>query len=72
MSDTDVQAFSSHADAISYTLYAEVNHFQANRQQEFKIMMQNLLDEQIDFHRRVSFVSYLQVVMYHLCLDSLV
>ncbi|KAF6041499.1 hypothetical protein EB796_000178 [Bugula neritina] len=54
MSDTDVQAFSSHADAISYTLYAEVNHFQANRQQEFKIMMQNLLDEQIDFHRRIT------------------
>ena len=54
MTESDVQAFTSHADAISFSLYAEINHFQANRQQEFKIMMQNLLTEQIDFHKRVS------------------
>lgn len=54
MTETDVQAFISHADAISYSLYAEISHFQANRQQEFKIMMQNLLTEQIDFYKRVS------------------
>lgn len=53
MSESDVQAFTSHADAISFSLYAEINHFQANRQQEFKIMMQNLLSEQIDFYKRV-------------------
>ena len=53
MSESDVQAFTSHGDAISYSLYAEINHFQANRQQEFKIMMQNLLAEQIDFYKRV-------------------
>ncbi|XP_067938991.1 sorting nexin-18-like [Watersipora subatra] len=54
ITESDVQAFTSHADAISFSLYAEINHFQSNRQQEFKIMMQNLLAEQINFHQRIT------------------
>lgn len=53
MMEGEVQAITSHAEAISYSLYAEVNHFQSNRQQEFKIMMQRFLTDQIDFYRRV-------------------
>lgn len=56
MTESEVDAFTNHADAISYSLYAEINHFQVNRQQEFKIMMQKLLEEQIEFHRRVSYI----------------
>jgi len=52
--ESEVQAVTSHADAIFYSLYAEMNHFHVNREREYKIMMQNFLDQQIDFYRRVS------------------
>lgn len=57
MMEGDAQAITSHAEAISYSLYAEINHFQANRQQEFKIMMQNFLEQQIEFYQRVRVVA---------------
>ena len=55
MSESDIQAISNHGDVISYSVYAEINHFNANRNKDFKAMMQGFLAKQIEFHKKVSF-----------------
>lgn len=54
MSESDVSNVLGRADTISYGTMAEINHFQEQRVDDFKSMMQKYLQEQINFYKNVS------------------
>ena len=53
MSEHEVQAVVNKADIITYGTMAQMSHFQAERVQDYKAMMQKYLREQISFYKNV-------------------
>ena len=58
MTEAEIESVESRADVITYTVLAEMNHFQEHRVIDFRSYMQHYLQEQIAFYRQV--VSYTQ------------
>ncbi|XP_021353279.1 sorting nexin lst-4-like isoform X2 [Mizuhopecten yessoensis] len=54
MSESDVQKVVNKADIITYGTMAQMSHFQAERVQDYKAMMQKYLKEQIQFYRNIT------------------
>jgi len=53
MTEVEIEAVESRADVITYTVLAEMNHFQEHRVIDFRNYMQQYLQEQIAFYRQV-------------------
>jgi LDH2 family malate/lactate/ureidoglycolate dehydrogenase len=53
-SESEVTAMQSRADVATYTILAEMNHFQEHRVIDFKEYMENYLKGQIAFYQQVS------------------
>lgn len=54
MSESDVQKVVNKADIITYGTMAQMSHFQQERVQDYKVMMQNYLKEQITFYKNIT------------------
>lgn len=54
MSEHEVQAVVNKADIISYGTMAQMSHFQAERVQDYKTLMQKYLREQIRFYKNIT------------------
>lgn len=52
-SESEVQMVQGRADVITYTVLAEMNHFQMQRVVDFKRYMQGFLSGQIQFYDEV-------------------
>lgn len=53
LSRQDVNRVQGRANVITFTLLAEMHHFQENRISDFSRIMQNYLEAQIDFYKQV-------------------
>ncbi|XP_022246256.1 sorting nexin lst-4-like isoform X1 [Limulus polyphemus] len=58
LSAEEAQSINKRTDVVSYAALAEISHFQSERIEDFKYMMQNFLSAQISFYQTV--VSKLQ------------
>ncbi len=58
MSEPDAQAVQGRVDVISYSVQAEISHFNQHRVNDFKVMMQNYLQGQISFYQNVSLFAF--------------
>ncbi|XP_076346979.1 sorting nexin lst-4-like isoform X3 [Tachypleus tridentatus] len=58
LSAEEAQSIYKRTDVVSYAALAEISHFQSERVEDFKYMMQNFLSAQISFYQEV--VSKLQ------------
>lgn len=54
MSESEVNNVLARADTISYGTLAEITHFQEQRVDDFKSMMQKYLQEQINFYKNLT------------------
>lgn len=54
LTDDELRKVMARASTISYGTLAEMNHFQAERTKDFKLMMQMYLQSQIKFYKNVS------------------
>ncbi|XP_013380502.1 sorting nexin lst-4 isoform X2 [Lingula anatina] len=54
MSESDYQAVVQRGDIVSYSVLAEINHFQHERAVDYKMMFQNYLKAQIEFHKKIT------------------
>jgi sorting nexin-9/18/33 len=54
MTESDLQSVQSRADVITYTVLAEMQHFQKHRVADFKTYVTNYLQGQINFYKAVS------------------
>ncbi len=52
--ENEAQAVQGRLDVIAYASLAEINHFNQHRVGDFKIMMQNYLQQQITHYQNVS------------------
>jgi sorting nexin-9/18/33 len=50
-----MEAVERRADVITYSVLAEMEHFQKQRVVDFRSYMQRYLEEQIAFYRQVSY-----------------
>jgi WASP-binding domain of Sorting nexin protein len=55
MTESDLQSLQNRADVITYTVLAEMQHFQQYRVGDFKKYMTSYLQGQIDFYKAVCF-----------------
>lgn len=58
LSQENVVAIARRTDIISYAVLSEISHFQQEQVGEFKSMVQNFLQEQVNFYLKVSIYSY--------------
>ena len=58
ISEQEVMNVQHRVDTVSYGTLAEMNHFQRERVQDFKLMMQLYLRSQIQFYQDVSISIY--------------
>ena len=56
LSDSEAQAVQGRVDVISYSVNAEINHFNQHRVGDYKVMMQKYLQGQISFYQNVSII----------------
>lgn len=54
LTEAEIETVESRADVITYTVLAEMEHFQQNRIVDFQVYMQRYLHGQIAFYRQVS------------------
>lgn len=50
----EAESIKGRADVVSYTMMAEINHFQRQRVYDYKMMMKDYLVEQIKFYESVT------------------
>jgi len=55
LTEAEIETVESRADVITYTVLAEMEHFQRNRVLDFEVYMQRYLHGQIAFYRQVYF-----------------
>jgi len=53
LTEAEIETVESRADVITYTVLAEMEHFQRNRVVDFEVYMQRYLHGQIAFYRQV-------------------
>jgi len=53
LTEAEIETVESRADVITYTVLAEMEHFQRNRVTDFQVYMQRYLHGQIAFNRQV-------------------
>jgi len=53
LTEAEIETVESRADVITYTVLAEMEHFQRNRVTDFEVYMQRYLHGQIAFYRQV-------------------
>jgi len=53
LTEAEIETVESRADVITYTVLAEMEHFQRNRVTDFQVYMQQYLHGQIAFFRQV-------------------
>jgi len=54
LTEAEVETVERRADVITYSVLAEMEHFQRNRVVDFQVYMQRYLHGQIAFYRQVS------------------
>ena len=58
LTEAEIETVESRADVITYTVLAEMEHFQRNRVVDFEIYMQRYLHGQIAFYRQVAYITH--------------
>jgi len=61
LTEAEIETVESRADVITYTVLAEMEHFQRNRVVDFEVYMQRYLHGQIAFYRQVYCITVLDV-----------
>ena len=62
LTEAEIETVESRADVITYTVLAEMEHFQRNRVTDFEVYMQRYLHGQIAFYRQVHLTVVLDIL----------